>query len=602
MSTLLDRRTVIAGLAATFASRAKATEPRVAVIDWAMLETVLALGVTPVAATELIQFRDIAVEPVVPAEVADLGLRGVPNYELLRITAPDLILISNFYEPQRDKLERAAPVLSFSIYLPGRAPFAPAADAMLKLGARLDRAAQAERAIATTYAELARSSSARGLGLAPGLLRLVLILVAVGLATVVVAQVGVIGFIGLAAPALATLSGARTLIQRLIAAPLVGAILLLLTDGFVQLIFTGSGERVPTGAATALLGGPLLLWLLPRLRMIEWPSPTARPSGIRRSRAPWRVIGALTIVAGVCAVLAMMLGRGPAGWSFATGDLLVDLAALRGPRVIVALAAGCALAASGVVIQRVTGNPLASPEILGAGSGAGVGLAVVLFAMSAPGLGEQLVGSALGAVVVLGVILAVARGSHFGPERVLFAGIAMGALCSAVLTAVIATGSREAFTLLRWISGSTNDAGPAHAWLAVIATFVLVVPLLTVPRWLQILPLGDVTAASLGLPVRAARLLLVLIAGLLAAVASLFVGPLSFIGLIAPHLARLLGLGRAQHQLVAALAIGAALMVMSDWLSRMVAFPYQLPLGLFASMLGGLYLIWLLGHGREQHG
>src|SRR5690606_36927432 len=100
-------------------------------------------------------------------------------------------------------------------------------------------------------------------------------------------------FVGLAAPALAHLSGARSQGERLVATPLIGALLLWLTDGAVQLLAGVGGERVPAGAATALLGGPLLLWLLPRLRMVEWPSLNARPAPARRSGRPGAALAAL---------------------------------------------------------------------------------------------------------------------------------------------------------------------------------------------------------------------------------------------------------------------------------------------------------------------
>lgn len=140
------------------ASRARAggSEPRVAAIDWAMLETALALGVVPVAATELRQYRAIAVEPAVPPGVADLGLRGLPNYEQLRAVAPDLILISGFYETMRAQLERIAPVFSATIYVPGEPPYARAEAAALALGERLGRLPQARELAATAAAEIER--------------------------------------------------------------------------------------------------------------------------------------------------------------------------------------------------------------------------------------------------------------------------------------------------------------------------------------------------------------------------------------------------------------------------------------------------------------
>ena len=198
-------------------------------------------------------------------------------------------------------------------------------------------------------------------------------------------EVGVIGFVGLAAPALATLSGARSLQAKLVAAPLIGAILLWLTDGLVQLFAGPGGERMPTGAATALLGGPLLLWLLPRLRMFEWPSLAVQTQQARRSGRPWLVIA--VIGSSCCWPLPSPCcsGRAPAGWSVATGSMLADLLDWRAPRVGVAAAAGAMLAAAGVVIQRITGNPLASPEILGVGAGAGAGLTAVLMVSATAG-------------------------------------------------------------------------------------------------------------------------------------------------------------------------------------------------------------------------
>lgn len=444
-------------------------------------------------------------------------------------------------------------------------------------------------------------ASARNLGVSLHASRFLIIALAVWIATTVVAEVGVIGFVGLAAPALATLSGARSLKQKLVAAPLVGAVLLWLTDGLVQLAAGSGGERIPTGAATALLGGPLLLWLLPRLRLFEWPSLHGAASAARRAARPWLLIAGLAVLAAAMAGVALVLGKGPDGWSIATGDLLADLTAWRAPRIGVAAASGGMLAAAGVVIQRVTSNPLASPEVLGVGTGAGAGLAAALMLAGIAGLGWQLVASAGGALLALAAILAVGVRGQLGPERLLFAGIAMNALCSAVLTAVIALGNMQSYVLLRWLSGSTNDAVARDAWIALAGLAVLVLPLLLATRWLEILPLGASTARALGIPVRAARGVLVLTAALATALAALFVGPLSFVGLIAPHLARLVGLAPARQHLVGAVLLGALLMVASDWLARMAAFPYQLPVGLFASLLGGPYLIYLLARGVERH-
>lgn len=155
------RRGLLAG-AAAFAclgspACAAAPIPRLAAVDWAMLETTLALGVAPVAAAELVLFRKAAVEPAVPDGVADLGLRGSLSYEQLYAARPDLILISPWYENRTGALSRIAPVASFSIYEPGRPAYAAAIAATRELGRQIGLEAAAERAVTDADADLERA-------------------------------------------------------------------------------------------------------------------------------------------------------------------------------------------------------------------------------------------------------------------------------------------------------------------------------------------------------------------------------------------------------------------------------------------------------------
>lgn len=157
----ISRRDLLAG-AAAFAclggpAPARAAPPalRLAAVDWAMLETALALGAAPVAASELVLFKKAAIEPAVPEGVADLGLRGALNYEQLLAVRPDLILISPWYENRAAAFSRIAPVASFMIYETGRSPFEAALAATRALGARIGRVAEAERVTERAEAELA---------------------------------------------------------------------------------------------------------------------------------------------------------------------------------------------------------------------------------------------------------------------------------------------------------------------------------------------------------------------------------------------------------------------------------------------------------------
>lgn len=437
-------------------------------------------------------------------------------------------------------------------------------------------------------------SSAKSLGVALHAARFGILLLAVWLSASVTATVGIIGFLGLAAPAIARLCGARTTGQVMLAAPLTGAAVLFLADCLTQLVGPGFSDLAPTGAATALLGGPLLLILLPRVHGFS-PVASASEAVLRQVRKP---VFALILLAGLFVLIfiaTLAIGPTDTGWSLASGPLFSELLPFRLPRIAAAGGAGAMLGAAGFIMQRVTGNPIASPEVLGVATGGGAGLTVALFLFGFPSPPIMLASMALGALVAFFVVIIIAGRSGLSAERLLLAGIAITAFTMAIVSMVLAQGDMRSFILLTWISGSTNRAGVFEASAAVISLVVLTAPLFLMGRWLSILPLGTVLSKSLGLGVVFSRLLLATLAALMTAIASFLVGPLSLTGLIAPHLARLIGFQQPRHQLAAAILIGAGLLMAADWLSRVVIYPYQVPVGLFAALIGGPYLLWLLG-------
>jgi ABC-type Fe3+-siderophore transport system permease subunit len=440
--------------------------------------------------------------------------------------------------------------------------------------------------------------AARSLGVAIHATRFAVLALAVWLAASVIAIVGVIGFLGLAAPAIARYCGARTAAEITAGAAVIGGGLLFSADSLMQLLGPGFSDLAPAGAATALLGGPLLLLLLPRLRSTLG----VRVAGVgasRRLSRPGVALLALGLGMAVVFLAALSLGASDHGLTFSLGASFADLLPFRWPRLIAAGGAGAMLAAAGMIMQRITGNPLASPEVLGVSAGAGAGLTIALFIVGFPSPVVMLAAMIIGAVVTFLLMMALTARSGFSSERVLLAGVAAGALAMAIMTLVLAQGDMRSYILLVWISGSTNSAGPLHAGIAVAALVVLVAPLAFLGRWLTILPLGGPTAAGVGLRTARARLLLALIAALLTAAGSFIVGPLSLTGLVAPHLARAAGFQRAGHQLLASLLLGAGILVAADWLSRLVIYPYQIPLGLFAALISGPYLLWLLSRKSE---
>jgi len=435
--------------------------------------------------------------------------------------------------------------------------------------------------------------SVRALGLSPARLRILAVAVAAAMAAFVTSSVGVIGFIGLVAPILARLSGARRFAGQLVWSTIIGALLLLFTDGAVQLFTGATSEFVPTGAVTAVLGSPLLLILLPRLKTVVSP-PSFTGS---RIAAPVRLPGVLIAASGCALLIAvtLLVGRGPAGqWQLLSLEGWRHVVVWRWPRLSASAAAGALLGVAGTILQRLTGNPMASPEVLGVGAGAILATALSLFVFgTASGLGATMA-AMIGGAVVLGLIVALGRRSNFAPERVLLAGIALDALIDAVVGVLSATGDPRAVVLLGWMSGSTAEVGPRDAVQTGLAAVLLVSASLLAARWLAILPLGAPQATALGVPLARARLLLLLLAAALTAAATPVIGPLTFVGLMASHIVGTLGIRRPVSALLGAAVAGAAVMAVADWLARVAAFPIQLPTGLVAAMAGAPFLMVLL--------
>jgi iron complex transport system permease protein len=168
--------------------------------------------------------------------------------------------------------------------------------------------------------------------------------------------------------------------------------------------------------------------------------------------------------------------------------------------------------------------------------------------------------------------------------------------------AVMATGNPNAAALRIWLAGSTQLVMRDQAVLACILAVVLIAVGLLARRWLEILPLGTDAGWALGLSPAKARLSIVGLAALLTAAAILIVGPLGFVGLMGPHIARMAGLRRAGEQLIGAAVAGGLIMVLADWLGRNLLFPYQLPAGLLATFVGGSYFVWLMRRDGSGHG
>lgn len=425
--------------------------------------------------------------------------------------------------------------------------------------------------------------------------RIIAIAVAVVLSALTTAAVGVIGFVGLVAPAIARLAGARRISQQLLWAPVIGAGLLLLTDETVKLLSTATGAFLPTGSMTALFGAPIVLFLLTKLRTGHRHLPGMGDGQQRHWHIPKTVLIllGLLVIAGLAA--AVLVGRLPGGnWDILHISEWDAILIYRWPRVVAAFAAGIMLGAAGVILQRITGNEMASPEILGVSAGATAGVALALFTFTSTGLLIQLGFAGLGAMAVLTLVLIFGIRSGFAPERILLTGVVLTALLDAFIGILAAGGDPRAMMLIRWMSGSTYFVDATLARVALVCAAIFSTFALLAQRWLDLLPLGPATARSVGLHISMSRSLLLILSALMTAAATLVVGPLSFVGLVGPHLAREIGLHRGRPQLIGGAISAGCLMVFADWIGRMVAFPYQMPAGLIAALVGAPFLIAIL--------
>ncbi|WP_027696549.1 Fe(3+)-hydroxamate ABC transporter permease FhuB [Vibrio litoralis] len=432
---------------------------------------------------------------------------------------------------------------------------------------------------------------ASSIGVKVGILRITALVIAVFVTSSIVSEVGIISFIGLVAPSLARLLGARRLIFQLLLSTLVGAVLLLLTDLIVMPFAGIAGELLPTGAVTALIGAPCLLWLL---NQKSWSNtqkfqPDSEPQFSEQRFLP--VFAIAVIVLALLAFVSLFLGQSQLGWQVNFSANVLDL---RSPRVLVAIFAGSALALAGSIIQRITGNPMSSPEVIGISSGAAFALVLGVLLFGSVTRFEQLLLGSGGALFIMFMVWWFSRKSQLSPVKMLLTGVALSALLDSLIRISLASGNEQVKALLAWLSGSTYLVAWSDSLLLIVGTVLLATGLFACHRWLDLMALGNITASALGLNTYRVRQCLMLFASMLTALAVIVVGPLSFVGLLAPHMAKSMGQYSARHQMLLSCVIGSNIMLLADWLGRNIWFPWQVPAGLLASLIGGGYFIYLL--------
>lgn len=281
-----------------------------------------------------------------------------------------------------------------------------------------------------------------------------------------------------------------------------------------------------------------------------------------------------------------------------TGDPVADgvrriVLEWRLPRIVLTVIAGIALALSGAVFQSITRNPLGSPDIIGFTTGAYTGALVAILV-----LGTDYAGTAAGALVgglaTAAVIYVLAWRGGVQGQRLIVIGIAVTAVMQAINTWLLLSSRIElAFGAASWTAGSFNEVRWPSVWPVAVALVVIVAVLAVLARRLHILELGDDAARALGLHVERSRLVFVFLGVSLTAIVTAAVGPISFVALAAPQIARWLSRS-AGVSLVPSAAVGGLLVLGADVIAQRVIAPGQLPVGLVTLSLGGVYLLALL--------
>ncbi|MGI5240712.1 FecCD family ABC transporter permease [Dactylosporangium sp. CA-139066] len=272
----------------------------------------------------------------------------------------------------------------------------------------------------------------------------------------------------------------------------------------------------------------------------------------------------------------------------------------RAPRALLAVVAGAGLSVAGTVLQAVVRNPLADPYVLGLASGASLGAVAVLTLGSAAVAGLSLPAAAFaGAAAALALVLALGRQTgQLRPGRLLLAGVAIGYLASAVTSYLQLRAHPDQLAgVLFWLLGSLTGAHWPQLGVPALCVVGGTLWLLTRGRQLNALTFGDETAAALGVDTSRFRLGLLLVTALVTGTVIAEVGAIGFVGLLVPHVVRLL-VG-ADHRRVLPLAalLGGGYLLLVDTAARTLARPVELPVGILTAVLGTPVLLWLLRRG-----
>lgn len=320
------------------------------------------------------------------------------------------------------------------------------------------------------------------------------------------------------------------------------------------------------------------------------------------------VTGALLALVVVLGVLAMQIGTvrlsfGEVLAAIVGGDAearnVQIVTRIRLPRVTTAIACGAALGVSGAVFQSVSRNALGSPDVIGFTTGAATGAIVQIVAFQGGPTQVALGAVGGGIATALVVYLLAVKGGVTGGYRLILVGIGVGAVLGALNGLMLVLGDLDnAVSANLWLAGSLSARTWEHA-LGVLVGTALIVPIVAMlARPASLIEMGDDLARQLGVRVERTRVVMMLLAVLLAGLAVGAAGPIAFVALAAPQLVSRLTRSRGMP-VISAAAMGACLLVAADILSQVLPIDATIPIGRMTGIIGGIYLIWLLTRAKQ---
>lgn len=434
-------------------------------------------------------------------------------------------------------------------------------------------------------------NTASSLGVPVKTIRLISMVLVAVIVAMVVSRLGVVSFIGLAGATLTNVTATRHVHTRLLLGFVLGGLLLWLTSNMTILLSAMVGFNIPTGAMTGVLGAPIIIYLLLAQKNEQIVAETPINTPKRKTVNFSLFVGILVVLC----IFALVITPHEAGFGFNANWALIK--EFRLARTLTAMSIGAMLAVAGVLLQRLTNNPMASPEILGISGGASLG--VIIAFVLVPLLGIQnpmvflLLSGLAGAFLVLMVILWLS--SHLPNHHILLVGVAISALSASIMTLVKLSGDPRLSAILSWLSGTTYHVTPLMSAIFCVLSMIAIMVALLFARPTELMSLGNTIAQGRGLAVKRTQLTLLTLIALLSAISTLAVGSLSFIGLIIPHLALSLGAITLKKQLMLGAILGAILLIMADYLGRYLAFPYEIPAGTLCAIVGVGYFMYLMG-------